>query len=401
MALGYWNKILRVDLTNRQSIEEEIEDEAWKLFLGGAGIGAKILWEEVPPEVSPFDANNKIVFSVGPFQGHPVPGSAKFCITSKSPLTNTYADSAAGASWGPLFKKTGYDALIIQGKSENPVYIYIEDGKVEIREARNIWGLDSYKSVEQIRKEIRNPRASVATIGQAGERLVKIACIAVDKHSFAGRCGLGAVMGSKNLKAVAVNGSKEVPVSNLSQLKDYNRKYSQEIHKASIESELRTHGTPGLPVTAEGYGDMPIKYWTGDTWPEGAEKIGAPNYTKVLSAKPYPCLYCPIGCHRKIEIKEPTGHKLKGVGPEYETLGMFGTNLLIDDLKAISVANDLCNRLGIDTISAGACVGFAMECYEKGIISKNFFQAEDGIRDSVASRGLGDVYKRQRLLRLG
>ncbi len=260
--------------------------------------------------------------------------------------------------------------LVIQGKSENPVYIYIEDNEVKIREARNIWGMDAYQSTDQIREEIREPRASVATIGQAGEKLVKIACIVVDKHSFAGRCGLGAVMGSKNLKAVVVKGSKEIPVSNLSQLKDYNRKYFQEIHKASTENMFRTHGTPGGLVTCEQFGDMPIKYWTGDTWPEGAEKIGAPNYTEVLYAKPLPCLYCPIGCHRNIEIKEPTEYKLKGVGPEYETLGMLGTNLLIDDVKAISVANDLCNRLGMDTISAGACIGLAMECYEKGIISK-------------------------------
>jgi aldehyde:ferredoxin oxidoreductase len=370
MALGYWNKILRVNLTNRGITVEDMDDTAYQLFSGGAGIGAKILWEEVPPGVSAFDANNKIVFAVGPFQGYPVPGSAKFCITSKSPLTNTYADSVAGASWGPLFKKTGYDALIVQGRSEAPVYVYVGDDEVEIREARNTWGLDSYQSVDQLRQEIRDPRASVATIGPAGEKLVKIACIVVDKHSFAGRCGLGAIMGSKNLKAVVVKGTKEVPVSDLSLLKGYSRRYSQEIRKASVESELRTHGTPSLPITAEGYGDMPIKYWTGDTWPEGAEKLGAPNYTKVLSAKPYACLYCPIGCHRRIEIKEPYKYKLKGVGPEYETLGMFGTNLLIDDLKAISVANDLSNRLGIDTISAGACVGLAMECYEKGIISK-------------------------------
>ena len=370
MALGYWNKILRVDLTNRKITKEEIDEDTCKLFVGGAGIGAKILWEEISSEVSAFDANNKLIFAGGPFQGHPVPGSAKFSIISKSPLTNTYADSAAGARWGPLFKRAGYDVLVIQGKSENPVYIYIEDDEVKIRDARGVWGMDSYQAVDEIRKEIGDPRVSVATIGQAGEKLVKIACIVVDKHSFAGRCGLGAVMGSKNLKAVVVKGSKKVPVSNLSQLKNHNRKYFKEINKASIESELRPHGTPVLCITAEGFGDMPIKYWTEDTWPEGAKKIGAPNYTEVLSAKPYPCLYCPIGCHRNIEIQSPEKYKLKGIGPEYETLGMLGTNLLIDDVKAISIANDLCNRLGMDTISAGACIGLAMECYEKGIITK-------------------------------
>jgi len=370
MTWGYWNKILRIDLTNRKITKEEIDEDTYRLFVGGAGIGAKILWEEISSEVSAFDADNKLIFAGGPFQGHPVPGSAKFSIVSKSPLTNTYADSAAGARWGPLFKRAGYDVLVIQGKSENPVYIYIEDDEVKIRDARDVWGMDSYQAVDEIRKEIGDPRASVATIGQAGEKLVKIACIVVDKHSFAGRCGLGAVMGSKNLKAVVVKGSKKVPVSNLSQLKNYNRKYFKEINKASIESELRPHGTPVLCITAEGFGDMPIKYWTEDSWPEGARKIGAPNYTEVLSAKPYPCLHCSIGCHRNIEIKSPERYRLKGIGPEYETLGMFGTNLLIDDLRAISIANDLCNRLGMDTISTGACVGLAMECYEKGIITK-------------------------------
>ena len=370
MALGYWNKILRIDLTDGKITKEEIDDDTCKLFVGGAGIGAKILWEEVPPEVSAFDPDNRLIFAGGPFQGHPVPGSAKFSIISKSPLTGTYADSAAGAKWGPSFKKAGYDVLIIQGKSENPVYIYIEDEEVRIRDAANLWGIDSYQAVDQIRKEIGDSRASVAVIGQAGERLVKMACIVVDKHSFAGRCGLGAVMGSKNLKGVVVKGSKKVPVSNLSLLNNYDRKYLKEIYDASIESGLRPHGTPNLCITAERFGDMPIKYWTGDTWPEGAKKIGAPNYTEVLSAKPYSCLFCPIGCHRNIEIRKPARYKLKGIGPEYETVGMFGTNLMIDDVKAIAVANDICNRLGIDTISAGACVGLAMECYQKGMISR-------------------------------
>ena len=370
MASGCWNKVLRIDLTNKKVVKEDVEDKIFRLFVGGAGFGAKILWEEVSPEKDPLHADNRLIFATGPLQGHPVPGGAKFSVVSKSPLTNTQADSAAGAKWGPFLKKAGYDALIIQGRSETPVYIYIENDKVEIKDAKSIWGSDSYQAVDQIRKELGDERVSVVTIGPAGEKLVKIACIVVDKHSFAGRCGLGAVMGSKNLKAVAVKGSKKVPVADLSLLKEYNRKYFKEIYNASLKSGLRPHGTPVLCITAEGFGDMPIKYWSEDTWPEGAKNIGAPNYTDVLSAKPYPCLYCPIGCHRNINIEEPVKYRLKGIGPEYETLGMLGTNLLIDDVKAIAVANDICNKLGIDTISTGACIGLAMECYEKGIISK-------------------------------
>jgi aldehyde:ferredoxin oxidoreductase len=190
-----------------------------------------------------------------------------------------------------------------------------------------------------------------------------------DKHSFAGRCGLGAVMGSKRLKAVAVKGTKTVPVADESRLKAIARGKFVEVYNAAKANGLREHGTPNLCVTAEGFGDMPIKYWSGDVWPEGAKKIGAPNYTEVLNAKPLPCVNCPVGCHRDISVVGPDGKTLEGPGPEYETLGMLGSNLLIDDLAVIAKANDTCNRLGIDTISAGACVGLAMELSEKGYLS--------------------------------
>ena len=191
----------------------------------------------------------------------------------------------------------------------------------------------------------------------------------MDKHSFAGRCGLGAIMGSKNLKAIAVRGTKEVPVSDREKTKELIKRFQLEINKAVKDNKFREHGTPMLCETAEGLGDMPIKYWDGDTWPEGAKKLGAPNYTNVLNAKPWPCKNCPIGCHRKIKITEPKEYIYEGVGPEYETLGLMGTNLLIDDPKVVAIGNDIANRLGIDTISGGAMVGFAMDCFEQGLIT--------------------------------
>ena len=369
MANGYWQKILRVNLTNHKSTVESIAEKDLKDFIGGAGLGAEILRRELPEKIEPYDRRNLVIFATGPFQGPAVPGGAKFSIVGISPLTGTFADSAAGAAWGPSLKDAGYDVLILEGVSEKPVYIKIVDGDVRIEDASGLWGKETFDTVDAIHEQTGDDKLSIATIGPAGERKVAIACIAVDNHSFAGRCGLGAIMGAKNVKAVAVRGTKKVEVHDPEATSELIKKYQKQINKTTVENEFRLHGTPGLCETAEGLGDMPIKYWEQDMWPEGARKLGGPNYTEGLNAKPLPCKYCPIGCHRKITITEPEEYKYEGIGPEYETLGLMGTNLLIDDPKVVAIGNDIANRLGLDTISAGAMVGFAMECYEKGWIT--------------------------------
>lgn len=366
MGNGYWQKTLRVNLTTGDIRVETIEEKDLKAFIGGAGLGAEILRREIPEKIDPLSPENLVIFATGPFQGPSVPGGAKFSIVGISPQTGTYADTAAGANWGPSIKDAGYDILILEGKSPKPVYLQIIDDDVQIKDAAAIWGKDTVESIDAIVKETGDDKLSVATIGPAGERLVAIACIAVDKHSFAGRCGLGAVMGSKNIKAVAVRGTKTVPVADPGKMKQLIKKHQKQIYDTTVENEFRTHGTPGLCETAEGLGDMPIKYWEQDTWPEGAKKLGAPNYTEQLNAKPLPCKYCPIGCHRKVSITSPEKYRYEGIGPEYETLGLMGTNLLIDDPKVVTIANDIANRMGLDTISVGAMVGFAVECFEKG-----------------------------------
>jgi len=366
MGNGYWQKTLRVNLTTGDIRVEAIDEKDLKAFIGGAGLGAEILRREIPEKIDPLSPENLVIFATGPFQGPSVPGGAKFSIIGISPQTGTYADTAAGADWGPAIKDAGYDILILEGKSEKPVYLHIVDDDVQIKDAAAIWGKDTVESIDTIVAETGDGKLSIATIGPAGERMVAIACIAVDKHSFAGRCGLGAVMGSKNVKAVAVRGTKTVPVADPDKMKELIKKYQQQIHRASVKNEVRAHGTPGLCETAEGLGDMPIKYWSQDTWPEGAKKLGAPNYTEVLDAKPWPCKYCPIGCHRQVSITSPEKYRYEGIGPEYETLGLMGTNLLIDDPKVVTIGNDIANRMGIDTISAGAMIGFAVECFEKG-----------------------------------
>ena len=369
MASGYWSKILRIHLGTRQTSEVEISEETLRMFIGGAGIGAKILWEETPGRINPYDEKSLLIFAAGPFQGPAIPGSAKFSITGISPLTRTYADTAAGADWGPALKDCGYDALVIEGISNEPIYLHIVDGVVAIREAAHLWGMDTHETIDAIHKETGDERLSIAAIGPAGEKMVAIACIAVDKHSFAGRCGMGALMGSKRLKAIALHGRMRGALHDMPGVRQLTGKFQREIYQAVLKNQFRRFGTPGLCETAEGLGDMPIRYWTGDVWPEGAKKLGGESYTNALNAKPWPCKYCPVGCHRRITIKEPREYAQQGVGPEYETIGMMGTNLLIDDPKVVAKGNDIANRLGVDTISVGAMVGFAIECFEKGLIT--------------------------------
>jgi len=369
MKNGYWQKLLRVDLTNRKTRVDQIAEKDLKQFIGGAGLAAEILRREIPEKIDPYSPENLVIFGTGPFQGPAIAGGAKFSIAGISPVTGTFGDTAAGADWGPALKDAGYDMLVIEGASEKPVYLHIVDDSIEIKDASHLLGMDTYETIDAIQKETGDKKLSIAAIGPAGEKQVAIACVVVDKHSFAGRCGMGAVMGSKGLKAIAVRGTKKAEMNDPEKAASLIKQFQQQILKTVKENEFRAHGTPGLCETAESLGDMPIKYWEQDVWPEGARKLGAPNFTEVLNAKPYPCKFCPVGCHRKIKITEPVEYAQEGIGPEYETLGMMGTNLLIDDPKVVAQGNDIANRLGIDTISAGAMVGFAMECFEKGWIT--------------------------------
>jgi len=377
MSNGYWQKLLRIDLTTRTITTEPIAEDDLRKFVGGAGLGAEILRREVGAKQDAYAPDNRLIFATGPFQGPPVPGGAKFSVVAISPLTHTFGDSAAGASWGPSLKDAGYDVVLFQGAAESPVYVTIVDDAVEIHDATDMWGLDTFQTFDAVIEKTGNAKLSVATIGPAGEKRVATGCIAFDKHSFAGRCGLGAVMGSKNLKAVAVAGTQQAPLHDAARVAELTKQFTQEIGKVVRENGFREHGTPGLCEDAEAIGDMPIKYWVGDTWPEGAKNLGGESYTTKLQAKPLPCKYCPVGCHRKITITEPPQYAMEGIGPEYETLGMMGTNLMIDDPKAVAMANEIANRLGVDTISTGAMIGLAMECFEKGWLTTDDTNGQD------------------------
>jgi len=374
MKCGYWGRVLRVNLTDQSYKVDEISEEVWKKFLGGSGFGAKVILEETPPKIDPLSPENKIIFGIGSWQSVKASGNAKWSVVTKSPLTKTFLDSAGSGHWAPQFKGTGYDALIIEGKSEKTIYLYITEEGVEFRDASHLWGKDTIDTTEVIKGELGNKRISILNIGPSGEIYHPVACITCDGHSFAGRGGSGAVMGSKNLKAIAAYGKKDVPVFD----PDKAKKKALELMKllANQGASCTRDGTPQVVNPCQEAGDLPMKYWMQDTWPD-AWKISAPHYTEVLKAKPRYCANCPLGCHRHVTVDEPAEYAMEGNGPEYETLAMMGGNILCSDLAAICKANDICNRMGCDTISVGAWIGFLAECWEKGLITE---KDTDGVK---------------------
>ena len=364
---GYWCKLCRVDLTEKTWKAEDISEADLQLLMGGTAFGAKILLEETPANVDPLSPENKLIFGLGCLQAAPnFPGNAKWSVITKSPLTGSVMDSAGTGSWAPMFKRAGFDALIIEGKADSPVWLNINDDGVEFRDASALWGLDTVETSVKIKEILGDKRVNALNIGTSGEKLIPIANISCDGHSFAGRGGAGAVMGSKNLKAISAWGTKMCEVAKPEELKAFSKEMFQILHKATETAE----GTPSVMVGMEEIGDSPIRYWRGDVWHAGAKKIGTPRYTKYLNVKPLPCMNCPVGCHRHINVDLPNGQHLEGNGPEYETLGLMGSGLCIDDLDAIALANDIANRAGVDTISSGAFIGFIIECYESGLLTE-------------------------------
>jgi len=362
---GCWCRILDVDLTTSCVREEDVDPSLLRLVVGGSGLGAYYLFKNTDTEDASLDPGNPLVFATGPLQATQLPGSAKWTVASRSPLGNHYGESAAGAGWGIQLKRSGYDALVIRGASPEPVYLLIQDGRTEIRPAAHLWGEKTSRTRAAIAQEIPRPKASIAVIGPGGENLVRFADIMVDGHSAAGRTGMGAVMGSKRLKAIVVSGSEFPELGDPSEISVLRREWVIQIKERT--QRLNTIGTPGFMPTSESLGNIPTKNWQLGVWPEGTCKLGPEEYKKIL-VSPVACPYCPVACHRAVKVTTPDKYSMEGPGPEYETLGLLGQNCLIDSLPAVCKLNELCNELGLDTISAGSCIAFAMECFERGYL---------------------------------
>ena len=363
---GYHGKILRVDLTGHTLTDEPITYEFVRKYMGGAGFVAYYLWNELKGGEDALGPENKLVIAMGPVSGLAFAGAARFCVGAKSPLTGGIAKSESGGYWMADMKRAGYDAIIVEGRSDRPVYLCIDDGKAEIRDASQLWGKDVKETQESIQAELDDNHVRVISIGPAGENMVRYACIMVDLLDALGRGGLGAVMGSKNLKAVAVRGHQLPPIVNPDYVKELRKELTRHPHPLS---EWGTSGPPMIQHEIEG--DLPVRNQRDGLFP-GVKNITCMAMEETgLRQKMHGCYACYIRCKPVVKFTGPKYSVDDAYGgPEYESLGALGSNCGIDDLRACCKANERCDALALDTISTGASIAFAMECYEKGFLTK-------------------------------
>jgi len=365
---GYAGKQLRISLNNRKVTVENIDPKVLRRYLGGTGYAARILYDELKKGIDPLSKANKLIFATSPLSLNRIPGGGSVMVCFKSPLTNAWSESRCGTDFGPDLKRAGYDALIIEDRSEKPVYIVINDDDIEIKPAEHLTGKSISEKMKMIREQLDDQKISVMCIGPAGEKLVKIA-VAMSDQRAAGRCGVGAVMGSKNLIGIAVKGSKEVRVAQPEKLKEAIKKAMKAVRENEVAAGFKEHGTTGEMVPNDAAGDWPTKNWHSNHWGK-AEKIYDEFYNNKL-IKNHGCYRgCPIACGRIAEVKEGKYKTPVHEGSEYESLSAFTAFVLNDNIDAAIHATYLCNEYGIDTISAGAITAFAMECYEHGVIEK-------------------------------
>ena len=365
---GYAGKLLRIDLSTGKVSVEEIEPKILRKFLGGVGYAAKLLYEEMSAGTDPLAPENKLVFTTGPLTGTGAPGSGFAEVCCKSPLTDVWAESRCGGEWGGTLKKAGYDFLVIEGEAREPKYIVIDNDKVEIRPAEKLKGKTTSQKDRLIKEELKDEKFENAVIGPAGEELVRFANIMVGGRSF-GRCGAGAVMGSKNLLAVAVRGDGKIPVANKERFQKAVKAGSKKVLDATDGVGMAPDGTTGDIPACDKLGDIPTKNWRANSWGKGEELYHHFKTENLIRANP--CYKgCILRCGRINRVKTGKWKTPEHEGSQYESICAFTFFILNDDVDAAVHATYLCNEYGMDTISAGAVIAFAMDCYEKGIISK-------------------------------
>ncbi len=361
--------LLRVNLSTEKIGRETIDAKTTKEYVGGRGLGVRILYDELKPKTDPLGPKNILIFMTGPATGTAFPASGRFHVISKSPLTGGIGDSDCGGDWGPELRFAGFDGIIFEGKAERPVYLWVRDGKAELRDAEKYWGNGVWDTEDGIRDELKEPKAKIASIGPAGENLVLCAAIMNDKHRAAGRTAAGAVMGSKNLKAVAARGTGKPPVADPAGLREAVKKATKKLKENAVTGKaLPTYGTSVLINIINEAGALPTRNFQTGVFPMAKEISGETIKEKIL-IKNKPCWGCPIACGRVSRVITPP-YQVEGEGPEYETDWAMGAQCGIDDLNAITKAHNICDEMGMDPISFGNTVGCAMELYEKGKIPK-------------------------------
>ncbi|MBS7628744.1 aldehyde ferredoxin oxidoreductase family protein [Candidatus Bathyarchaeota archaeon] len=366
---GYAGKFLRLDLTNKKHSAVQLTKETARQFLGGNGFGVKILYDELKPGIDPLGPENKVVFAAGPIQGTMVPTAGRSGVFTKSPLTGYFFDSYAGGCFGPEMKYAGWDGIIVEGQSKTPIYITVFDDKIEFKDASHLWGKNTFETQEILRKDLKEPNAQIACIGPAGERLVRFACTIWGARA-AGRGGSGAVLGSKKFKALVIRGTQDVEVPNI---EEFQKVVTDQIERIKANpgtgKALPTLGTPGVTTTQNQLGILGTRNWQTEVFEE-VEKISGEVMRAKMVVRDRGCMACPIYCTKLSYVKTGPYAGTFDEGPEYETIFAYGSNCGVASLEMIAKADRLSDEYGLDTISTGAVISFAMECYEKGILSK-------------------------------
>ena len=400
MPHGYHNRILRINLTTREISTTEPGEAFFRTYFGGWALIAHYLLKELEPGVDPLGPDNLLIFAPGVMTGAPTGGSGRHAVGGKSPLTGGFGEADVGGFWGTELKRAGWDAIVVTGRATEPVYLWIKDDNVEIRDAAHLWGKRTADVEELLHEELGDKRVRVAQCGLAGENCVMFACVMHDVNRAAGRTGLGAVMGSKNLKAVAVRGSRPLELADKAQVREL-AQWLGEHYVEGWTGDLHEHGTNGGLTHLNAVGGLPTRNFQQSSFEE-AIKITGETMTETILVRRDSCFACPIQCKRAVQT---TGrYEVDPVygGPEYETAGALGSCCGIGDLEAIAYGNQLCNAYGLDTISAGVTIAWAMECFERGLLTKedtgglelHFGNAEamvELVEQIAHRRGFGDL----------
>lgn len=364
---GYAGEVLHIDLTRKKIKVSRTRNGFCEQYIGGNGFAISLLYNNTKPKIAPLEPENTLIFAIGPFAGTIIPTSGKYIVQAKSPLTDFMGESVSSGVWGQALKRAGYDAIVIKGRSEKPIYLFVDDNAIHFRDAKNLWGKDALQTSDIIGEELGDENIATATIGLAGENLVKFANITNDRYRQAGRTGMGAVMGSKKLKAVAVRGTNKVEVYDLDKLMEVCGDLYKQCQGAGTEG-YRVFGTAGSVLILNHLAALPTRNWQQASF-ELAEDISGEYIKENYLAKTIACSGCPIACDHVTTV-ESGPYKGLVTSVEFETIYSLGSECGIGDFPAIAKANDLCDRLGLDTISTGVTIGWAMECFEKGILTK-------------------------------
>jgi aldehyde:ferredoxin oxidoreductase len=392
---GFFNQLLRIDLSREKVSLEPIPDSILQSYLGGKGLGSYLLLKENPPRVDSFSAKNRLIFTLGPLADTPFYGSSRYAVFTKSPQTGIYSESYSGGKITLSMSRAGYDAILIEGKSNEPVFLEISDEDVVFHEASELWGKETYEAEEKILKEVGDKGAGALVIGPAGENLVKFAVIESEHWRSLGRAGIGAVMGSKKLKGIVFHGRKRRELADPSALRRLAQAFRERVKDHPIIANYKKFGTPMLVSIMNTIGAFPTRYWSQGRL-DGWESISAESLLEHCEVNPSACPHCFMACGKISKVKQGRHRGLRIMGPEYETIYAFGGLCMVKSIEDIIYLNDLCDRLGMDTITAGNLVAFAIEASGRGKIKEGLSYGDvDGIAEVLTKiayrKGVGRI----------